>query len=83
MKAPTFENAYLDRARRTSKKKSCRQKTLLIIRQYDTRLQPQHILRRRAWQRQRVAQNKKQEVSTATNERRVSAVADRFCAKGV
>ena len=59
-KAPTFENAYLDRARRTSKKKSCRQKTLLIIRQYDTRLQPQHILRRRAGRQRRVAQNKKQ-----------------------
>ena len=59
-KAPTFENAYLDRARRTSKKKSCRQKTLLIIRQYDTRLQTQHILRRRAWRQRRVAQNKKQ-----------------------
>ena len=28
MKTPTFENAYLDRARRTCKKKSCRQKTL-------------------------------------------------------
>ena len=60
IKAPTFENAYLDRARRTSKKKSCRQKSLLIIRQYDTRLQPQHILRRRAWRQRRVAQNKKQ-----------------------
>ena len=59
-KAPTFENAYLDRARRTSKKKSCRQKTLLIIRQYDTRLQTQHILRRRAGRQRRVAQNKKQ-----------------------
>ena len=36
MKAPTFENAYLDRARRTNKKKSCRHKKLLIIRLYDT-----------------------------------------------
>ena len=60
MKAPTFENAYLDRARRTCKKKSCRQKTLLIIRQYDTRLQPQHFLRQHAWRQRRVAQNKKQ-----------------------
>ena len=78
MKAPTFENAYLDRTRRTRKKKSCRQKTLLIIRQYDTRLQTQHILRQRAWRQRRVAQNKKQKVPTATNERRVAAVADRF-----
>ena len=82
-KAPTFENAYLDRARRTSKKKSCRQKTLLIIRQYDTRLQTQHILRWRAGRQRRVAQNKKQKIPTATNERRVPAVADRFCAKKV
>ena len=78
MKAPTFENAYLDRTRRTSKKKSCRQKSLLIMRQYDTRLQTQHILHRRAWRQRRVAQNKKQKVLTATNERRVAAVADRF-----
>ena len=56
MKAPTFENAYLDRARRTSKKNSCRHKKLLIIRQYDTRLQPQHFLRQHAWRQQRVAQ---------------------------
>ena len=28
MKTPIFEDAYLDRARRTCKKKSCRQKTL-------------------------------------------------------
>ena len=79
MKAPTFENAYLDRTRRTSKKKSCRHKNLLIIRQYDTRLQPQHFLRQHAWRQQRVAQRtRSKEVPTATNERRVAAVADRF-----
>ncbi len=84
MKAPTFENAYLDRTRRTRKKKSCRQKTLLIIRQYDTRLQPQHFLRQHAWRQQRVAQRtRSKELPTATNERRVAAVADRFSAKGV
>ena len=62
MKAPKLENACLDRARRTRKRKSSRQKTLLIIRQYDTRLQPQHFLsmRQRVWWQQRVAQNKKQ-----------------------
>ena len=79
MKAPTFENAYLDRARRTNKKKSCRHKNLLIIRQYDTRLQPQNFLRQHAWRQQRVAQRtRSKEVPTATNERRVAAVADRF-----
>ena len=83
MKAPTFENAYLDRTRRTSKKKSCRHKNLLIIRQYDTRLQPQNFLRQHAWRQQRVAQRtRSKEVPTATNERRVAAVADRFSAKG-
>ena len=79
IKAPTFENAYLDRTRRTSKKKSCRHKKLLIIRQYETRLQPQHFLRQHAWRQQRVAQRtRSKEVPTATNERRVAAVADRF-----
>ena len=71
MKTPTFENAYLDRARRTCKKKSCRQKTLLIIRQCDTRLQTQHILRRRSWRQRRVAQNKKQR-STHSHKRKKS-----------
>ena len=79
MKAPTFENAYLDRARRTNKKKSCRHKKLLIIRLYDTRLQPQNFLRQHAWRQQRVAQRtRSKEVPTATNERRVAAVADRL-----
>ena len=71
MKAPKLENACLDRARRTRKRKSSRQKTLLIIRQYDTRLQPQHFLsmRQRVWWQQRVAQRTRSKEHEATNKK--------------